>query len=119
MAVLEALEECPHSDANMIFESVQRKIPAATIQAIYNNLNALTGCGVIQEIKPKGRSSLYELRVGDNHHHVVCRSCGHVEDTSCRGFAPCLKPENDHGFDIEEAEVIFWGTCPSCKKQNT
>ena len=116
LAVLEALQVMPHSDANTIFAIVQKKIPAATIQAVYNNLNALTDAGILQEIKPKGKVSLYETRVGDNHHHIVCRGCGKVEDTDCMGAAPCLSPAHNHGYAIDEAEVIFWGLCPNCQK---
>ncbi|WP_435640464.1 Fur family transcriptional regulator [Micavibrio aeruginosavorus] len=117
LAVLQALHDHPHSDANTIFAAVQRRIPTATLQAVYNNLNALTEAGILQEIKPKGRVSLYETRVGDNHHHIVCRQCGHIEDTDCAAVAPCLSPAKDHGYVIDQAEVIFWGTCPAC--QNT
>lgn len=115
LAVLQALHDHPHTDASQIFAAVQRQIPTATLQAVYNNLNALTAAGIIQEIKPKGRVSLYETRVGDNHHHIVCRVCGHVEDTDCKGFAPCLSPSSNHGYAIDQAEVIFWGLCPSCQ----
>lgn len=71
---------------------------------------------IIREIKPMGQLSLYETRTGDNHHHIICKSCDRVMDANCTGNPPCLKPENDYGFVIEEAEVIFWGICPSCKK---
>lgn len=116
MAVLEALHEHPHSDAARIFDLVQSKIATTSIQAIYNNLNALVEHEIIREIKPMGHLSLYETRTGDNHHHIICRSCEKVMDANCQECAPCLKPENDYGFIIDEAEVIFWGTCPSCKK---
>ncbi len=115
LAVLQALEAHPHSDANRIFESVQSKISSASRQAIYNNLNALVEHGIIREIKPKGQASLYETRINDNHHHIICRNCNLVMDTDCRAHAPCLKPVHDHGFAIDEAEIIFWGTCPDCK----
>lgn len=118
LAVLEALHDHPHSDANTIFAAVQQRIPTATLQAVYNNLNALTEAGIIQEIKPKGRVSLYETRVGDNHHHIVCRTCGHIEDTDCKGLAPCLSPASTHGYAIDQAEVIFWGVCPSCQESS-
>lgn len=116
LAVLEALHAHPHSDAARIFEVVQQRIPTASIQAVYNNLNTLVEHAIIREIKPKGMPSLYETRIGDNHHHVVCRRCSRVMDTDCRGYAPCLSPADDHGFIIDEAEVVFWGTCPSCQK---
>jgi Fur family ferric uptake transcriptional regulator len=116
LAVLAALHDFPHADAAHIFNVVQQRIPTATIQAVYNNLNALTEAKVIREIKPKGQASLYETRVGDNHHHLVCRECNIVMDTHCQGYAPCLSPSHNHGFIIDEAEVIFWGICASCQK---
>lgn len=117
LAVLDSLHDHPHAEAARIFEAVRGKIPTATLQAVYNNLNTLAEAGIIREIKPKGRVSLYETRVGDNHHHIVCRSCGHVMDTDCRGCAPCLEPSASHGYAIDEAEVIFWGICPPCQNQ--
>ena len=113
LAVLDALEKHPHSEAGVLFEVVHKKIKTTSKQAIYNNLNMLVEHGIIREIKPKGQPSLYETRIDDNHHHIVCRSCQKVMDTDCHSFAPCLSPENNHGFVIDEAEVIFWGTCPS------
>ncbi|MCF8496608.1 MAG: transcriptional repressor [Alphaproteobacteria bacterium] len=116
LAVLEALGRQPHADAATIFESVQSRITTASKQAIYNNLNTLVEHGLIREIKPKGQPSLYETRIGDNHHHIVCRSCSHIVDANCHGDMPCLSPVDAHGFSIDEAEVIFWGLCPSCRK---
>lgn len=118
LAVLELLDDYPHSDAAQIFEALRKRIPAATIQAVYNNLSVLVAVGLIREIKPKGRSSLYETRVDDNHHHIVCRKCSSVMDTDCKGHAPCLSPANSHGYTVDEAEVIFWGICPACQKSN-
>jgi Fur family ferric uptake transcriptional regulator len=115
LAVLEALDAHPHADANLLFEVVQRKIDTASKQAIYNNLNTLVEHGIIREIKPKGHVSLYETRIDDNHHHIVCRECNLVMDAECHGFAPCLSPAHNHGFAIDEAEVIFWGICPACQ----
>ncbi len=119
LALLEALDEAPHSEAAKIFDLVQQKIPSVTIQAVYNNLHALTEAKIVREIKPMGQVSLYETRVGDNHHHVVCRGCSAVMDTDCFGCAPCLIPANNHGFQVDEAEVIFWGYCPGCQKSQT
>ncbi len=116
LAVLETLHDYPHSDASHIFEIVQKKISTASIQGIYKNLNVLVENGIIREIKPKGHVSLYETRIDDNHHHIVCRKCESVMDTDCHGCAPCLSPANDHGFLVEEVEVTFWGICPSCQK---
>ena len=119
LAVLEVLHGCPHSDASAIFDAVLEKVPTTSIQAVYNNLNALVEHGIVREIKPKGHVSLYETRTGDNHHHIVCRSCEQVMDTDCKGCAPCITPADDHGFQVDEAEVIFWGTCPSCQMSKT
>ncbi|MCL4677469.1 MAG: transcriptional repressor [Alphaproteobacteria bacterium] len=118
LALLEALHANPHSDAARIFDVVHNKIAAASKQAIYNNLNTLVECGIVREIKPKGQASLYETRTGDNHHHIVCRSCAGVFDTDCHDCAPCLTPKDSHGFVIDEAEVIFWGVCPSCQNNH-
>lgn len=119
VAVLEALYKHPHSDAATIFDIVHGEIKTTSKQAIYNNLNALVEHGIVREIKPKGQSSLYETKVGDNHHHIICRNCQKVMDTDCHAFAPCLSPMNNHGFVIDEAEVTFWGICPTCQKTTT
>ena len=116
LAVLETLQKHPHSEAGRIFDLVKEKITTASKQAIYNNLNTLAKHSILREIKPKGRPSLYETRTGDNHHHIVCRNCDAVMDTNCHSLAPCLKPMENHGFIIDEAEVVFWGICPSCQK---
>jgi Fur family transcriptional regulator, stress-responsive regulator len=116
LAVLDALHNHPHSDAATIFGIVCKSIKTTSKQAIYNNLSALVECGMIREIKPKGQPSLYETKVGDNHHHIVCKHCNTVMDADCHAFAPCLSPDNHHGFVIEEAEVTFWGLCPACQK---
>lgn len=119
LSLLDMIDKSPHSDANDIFSKIKQTLPTVTIQAVYNNLNALSDAGIIREIKPKGKTSLYETRVNDNHHHVICRSCGKIEDTNCMGCAPCLTPENDHGFKVDEAEVVFWGICPACLNNQT
>jgi len=116
LAVLEVLQKHPHSEAGYIFDLVTEKITTTSKQAIYNNLNTLVEHEIVREIKPKGRPSLYETRTGDNHHHIVCRHCTLVTDTDCFDSAPCLEPMNSHGFIVDEAEVIFWGICPSCQK---
>ncbi len=115
LALLEALEENPHADASLIFNSVQQRLSTATIQSIYKNLNTLVEEGIVREIKPKGQVSLYETRIDDNHHHIVCKACKYVYDTDCHDCAPCLVPKQKHGFLIEEAEVIFWGICSKCQ----
>lgn len=116
LAVLSALQQSPHAEASQIFDIVKTKIATTSKQAIYNNLSALVECGIVREIKPKGRPSLYETRAGDNHHHIVCRHCQLIVDTDCLDAKPCLVPKDTHGFVIDEAEVILWGTCPSCQK---
>jgi len=117
LAVLEALNNYPHSEAGHIYEVVKIKIATTSKQAIYNNLNTLVAHGIVREIRPKGRASLYETRTGDNHHHIVCRQCQVILDTDCLDVAPCLEPTNYHGFVIEEAEITLWGLCPSCQKK--
>lgn len=119
VAVLETLEKHPHADATYVFNKVQTKITTASKQAVYNNLNTLVQHGIIREIKPKGHASLYETRIDDNHHHIICRSCQCVIDTSCRTDAPCMSPVDNHGFMLDEAEVIFWGICPDCQAAKT
>jgi Fe2+ or Zn2+ uptake regulation protein len=118
LAVLEALTHNPHSEASQVYDVVQEKISTTSIQAVYKNLNTLVQHGLVREIKPKGMSSLYETRVGDNHHHLVCRSCGAIEDTGCKDSPPCLTSTDPKGFSIDEAEIVFWGTCPSCKTKH-
>ena len=119
LALLDALRVRPHSEAGHIFNLVKSKITTTSKQAIYNNLSRLVECGIIREIHPKGRSSLYETRTGDNHHHIVCRHCQLIIDTDCLAAAPCLVPKDNHGFIIDEAEVTLWGLCPSCQKLKT
>ncbi len=119
VAVLEVLDTHPHVDAAFVYEKVQAKIATASKQAIYNNLSTLVEHGIVREIKPKSFVSLYETRTGDNHHHIVCRSCKVVRDTDCKDRAPCLTPTDDHGFSLDQAEVIFWGVCPTCQKKKT
>lgn len=115
LVLLECLDEAPHSDANQIFDLVKAQIKTTSIQAIYKNLNTLVEHNLIREIKPKGLSAIYETRVGDNHHHLVCRLCDKVCDTECLGSAPCVTSVNPQGFKIDEAEIIFWGVCPDCQ----
>ncbi|BBM87183.1 Fur family transcriptional regulator [Candidatus Uabimicrobium amorphum] len=115
LGVLEALDAQPHSSVEEIFAVVKDKIVTTSKQAIYNNLNTLVKHGIIREIKPKGEPSRYETRVGDNHHHLICRECHMIVDTDCFSGAPCLEPMDDHGFNVDEAEILFWGICPSCQ----
>ncbi|KZS69984.1 transcriptional repressor [Mycobacterium kansasii] len=119
LAVLEAVDANPHADTETIFLAVRTGLPEVSRQAVYDVLNALTSAGLIRRIQPSGSVARYESRVGDNHHHVVCRSCGVIADIDCAvGDAPCLTPADDgnvlDGFVLDEAEVIYWGLCPDC-----
>jgi Fur family ferric uptake transcriptional regulator len=115
IAVLSAVHEHPHADTNSIIEAVRRQLGEVSHQAVYDVLQALTSAGLVRKIQPSGSVARYESRVADNHHHIVCRSCGAVADVDCSvGFAPCLTPSEAHGYAIDEAEVIYWGLCPSC-----
>jgi Fur family ferric uptake transcriptional regulator len=117
LAALRALDEGPHSDADTVHRRVQREFPGFSLQATYVVLGALTEAGLIRRIEPAGSPALYERRIGDNHHHVVCTSCGAVADVDCvHGAAPCLTPSSTSGFEITTAEVTFWGICPNCAK---
>jgi Fur family transcriptional regulator, stress-responsive regulator len=118
LAVLEAVHAHPHADTETIFGAVRADLPDVSRQAVYDVLAALAGVGLVRKIQPSGSVARYESRVGDNHHHVVCRSCGVIADVDCAvGEAPCLTP-SDHdaldGFVLDEAEVIYWGLCPDC-----
>jgi Fur family ferric uptake transcriptional regulator len=115
LAVIEALGRQPHADADSIAEAARADLGAVSTQAIYDVLKAFTAVGLVRRIEPAGSPARFELRVGDNHHHVVCRSCGAIADVDCaHGSAPCLTASNDHGFSIDEAEVTYWGICPDC-----
>ena len=119
MAVLDAVRQHPHADTESIIEAVRAELGEVSHQAVYDVLRALHMAGLIRRIQPSGTQARYEARVGDNHHHVVCRSCGVIADVDCAtGEAPCLTASNDHGFRIDEAEVIYWGLCPDCRKNS-
>jgi Fur family transcriptional regulator, stress-responsive regulator len=116
VAVLAAVHDRPHLDTEEIIGLVRADLGAVSHQAVYDVLRALTTAGLLRRIEPEGSPARYESRVGDNHHHVVCRSCGVIADVDCAvGAAPCLTPSDDHGFAIDEAEVVFWGLCPACR----
>ena len=120
LAVLKALHDHPHVDTETVIALVRVEHPTVSHQAIYDVLRAFTDTGLVRRIQPAGATARYESRVGDNHHHVVCRSCGAIADVNCVvGHAPCLTASADHGFAVEEAEVVFWGTCPACSAQPT
>ncbi|GAA1974640.1 Fur family transcriptional regulator [Amycolatopsis minnesotensis] len=115
VAVLSAVHEHSHADTDSIIGVVRGALGEVSHQAVYDVLRALTAAGLLRRIQPPGSVARYEARVGDNHHHVVCRSCGAIADVDCAvGPAPCLTASDDHGFTIDEAEVIFWGLCPGC-----
>jgi Fe2+ or Zn2+ uptake regulation protein len=116
VAVLNAVYEHPHADTESIIDAVRGDLPEVSHQAVYDSLRALTAAGLVRRIQPSGSVARYESRVGDNHHHVVCRSCGLVVDVDCAlGKAPCLTASDDSGFSIDEAEVVYWGLCPNCR----
>lgn len=115
VAVLTAVYAHPHADTDTIIGAVREDIPEVSHQAVYDSLRVLTAAGLVRRIQPSGSLARYEARVGDNHHHVVCRSCGVVEDVDCAvGEAPCLIASDDRGYTIDEAEVTYWGLCSSC-----
>ena len=120
LAVLAAVHARPHADTDAIIGDVRRELPAVSHQAVYDVLRALTAVGLVRRIQPSGSVARYESRVGDNHHHMVCRSCATITDVDCSvGAAPCLTPPEGTGFSIDEAEVIYWGLCPACSARTT
>lgn len=115
LAVLAAVHAHPHADTESLLGAVREELPGVSHQAVYDVLRALTGAGLVRRIQPSGSVARYEARVGDNHHHVVCRSCGSIADVDCAvGEVPCLTASDDQGFSIDEAEVTYWGLCPEC-----
>ncbi len=117
VAVLGAVCEHAHADTDTIIRAVRQDLPDVSHQAVYDSLNALTAVGLVRRIQPSGSVARYESRVGDNHHHIVCRACGEIADVDCAiGEAPCLTASDDRGYMIDEAEVIYWGLCPDCSK---
>lgn len=115
LAVLDALREHPHASADAIFADVDRRAPGTTLQSVYNALGDFAGAGLVRRIQPAGQPMRFEVRIDDNHHHLVCTSCGRVEDVDCvTGEAPCLHPSQTHGFALAQAEITFWGRCASC-----
>jgi Fe2+ or Zn2+ uptake regulation protein len=115
IAVLRAVYAHPHAETDSIIRAARVDVPEVSHQTVYDALNVLTGAGLVRRIQPSGSVARYESRVGDNHHHVVCRTCGVIADVDCAiGEAPCLVASDDNGFTIDEAEVIYWGVCPDC-----
>nr|WP_261360628.1 Fur family transcriptional regulator [Aeoliella straminimaris] len=116
LAVLRAVSARPHSTADAVAEGVRAEIGTISRQAVYDALGILSEKGIIRRIQPAGSPALYEDRVDDNHHHVICRNCGKTVDVDCAvGETPCLTAADDSGYLIDEAEVIYWGTCPECR----
>jgi Fur family ferric uptake transcriptional regulator len=115
VAVLAAVYQRPHADTDSIIGAVREDHVAVSHQAVYDVLRVLTAAGLVRRIEPSGSVARYEARVGDNHHHVVCRSCGSIADVDCAvGSTPCLTASDDNGYAIDEAEVVYWGLCPDC-----
>jgi Fe2+ or Zn2+ uptake regulation protein len=120
LAVLRAVSAQPHITADAVADAVRAEIGAISLQAVYDALGVLVAEGLIRRIQPAGSSARFEDRVGDNHHHLICRLCGRVVDIDCAvGSAPCLSAVDDKGYEIDEAEVAYWGRCPDCLTQPT
>lgn len=117
VAVLAVLAEHPHADVDTIAAASRARLGSVSTQAVYDVLRILHTRGLVRRIEPAGSPARYELQTGDNHHHAVCRSCGALDDVACTtGVAPCLDPPSDHGYLIDEAEVVYWGLCPECRQ---
>ena len=120
VAVLAAVHAHPHADTDSLIDAVRRHSGDVSHQAVYDVLRALTDARLVRRIQPTGSVARYEARVGDNHHHLVCRSCGSIADVDCAvGDSPCLTASDDAGYQIEEAEVVYWGRCPECAQSST
>jgi Fe2+ or Zn2+ uptake regulation protein len=120
VALLDTVREGDHLGVDAITAGVRDRVGHVSLQAVYEALHALTAAGLVRRIEPAGSPALFERRVGDNHHHIVCRSCGVVADVDCAvGEAPCLTASDDHGFSIDEAEVVYWGLCPGCSTSDS
>ena len=115
LAVLRAVPDESHVTADAVAEAVRAEVGTISLQGVYDALGALADVGLVRRIQPAGSPALFESRAGDNHHHVICRSCGRVDDVDCAvGEAPCLTAVDDLGYQVDEAEVVYWGTCPDC-----
>ncbi|MDI2131362.1 Fur family transcriptional regulator [Yinghuangia seranimata] len=114
--ILDLLRTEPHSDAESLARAARGRLGSVSTQAVYDTLHTLVRAGLARRIEPGDHPARFEARTGDNHHHIVCRDCGAVEDVDCVvGLAPCLEPDSTHGFEVDEAEVTFWGRCPACR----
>ena len=119
LATLRVISRSGHLTAEEIQQKVEKKIGKVSIQAIYDIVHTLTEKGILRQTQPAGHSMIYELSRNPNHHHLICGNCGQIEDVDCAvGHAPCLEPSDDHGFEIDEAEVYYWGLCPRCIPEN-
>ncbi|HET8614675.1 MAG TPA: Fur family transcriptional regulator [Actinomycetales bacterium] len=117
LAVLAEVAENPHADVDQLARGARTRLGKVSTQAVYDVLHSLVSAGLVRRIEPAGSPARFEARVGDNHHHVVCRECGAVADVDCAtGSAPCLDTSNDAGYLIDEAEVTYWGLCPRCRR---
>lgn len=115
-AAYDALRRSPHQAADAVFRDVAASVPGTSLQSVYNALADFVAAGLVRRIEPAGHPGLYELRIQDNHHHLVCTGCGRVDDVDCVvGHAPCLTPSSTNGFVVQSAEVTFWGLCPDCR----
>jgi Fe2+ or Zn2+ uptake regulation protein len=116
LAVLDVLTQGGHLEVEEITRQVRGRLDSVSTQAVYDVLGALSRAGLARRIEPAGSPARFEARVGDNHHHIVCRGCGAIEDVDCAvGERPCLDPDTQHGYEVDEAEVTFWGLCPDCQ----
>jgi len=116
VAILELLQELGHASAEQLAQAARERLGTISVQAVYDSLGVLGKAGLIGRIEPAGSPALFELRAADNHHHLVCRSCGRVTDVDCAvGHAPCLAPISDSGYRVDQAEVTYWGICPGCQ----
>jgi Fe2+ or Zn2+ uptake regulation protein len=118
LAVLEELTASPHATADQLYDAIRPALPGTSVQAVYGVLSAFTAAGLVRRIEPAGTAALFERRVGDNHHHIVCTHCHSVRDVECvTGEAPCLTPSDTAGYVVQTAEVTFWGLCPDCQAE--
>jgi Fe2+ or Zn2+ uptake regulation protein len=119
VAIMQTVREGDHLDVDAVYRGVRGRVGQVSLQAVYDSLHAMHRGGLLRRIEPAGSPARYEARVGDNHHHLVCRQCGKVTDVDCAvGHAPCLDPVSDAGYLVDEADVIFWGVCPDCRSQD-
>ena len=116
MAVIQAVAELPHATADDVIDDVRGRIGTVSRQAVYDTLGVFVDKQLVRRIEPAGSAARYDTRTGDNHHHLICRGCRAMFDIDCAaGYTPCLTAADDHGFDIDEAEVVYWGRCPDCR----